>query len=40
MVVIPTALFLMPAFYAIMDDLGWLGAIEEERDEDNEKATA
>jgi multidrug efflux pump subunit AcrB len=32
------ALFLVPAVYAILDDLGWLGAIEEERDEDAGKA--
>lgn len=27
------ALFLVPAVYAILDDLGWLGALEEEVDE-------
>ena len=32
------ALFLVPAVYTILDDLGWLGAIEEERDEDDGKA--
>jgi hypothetical protein len=27
------ALFLVPAVYAILDDLGWLGALDQEADE-------
>jgi multidrug efflux pump subunit AcrB len=29
------ALFLVPSVYTILDDLGWLGALEEEKDDDS-----
>ena len=34
------ALFLVPAVYSILDDFGWLGALEEERDEVDESVVA
>ncbi len=34
------ALFLVPAVYAILDDLGWLGALDAEPDEFEESVTA
>jgi multidrug efflux pump subunit AcrB len=34
------ALFLVPAIYCILDDFGWLGAIEAERDQPDETVTA
>ena len=34
------ALFLVPSVYSILDDFGWLGALEEERDEAEESVVA
>jgi multidrug efflux pump subunit AcrB len=34
------ALFLVPAVYAILDDLGWLGALDAESDEPEESAVS